>query len=577
MPITQADPWVFRDGRQTVLTGSLLRELSRSIERVSTEPRDAEAKINALIRAGEIEASLADPESPAAPTAAAVTDAIAHSIFEHSEDALPSLMHCFSLLHQLALPTTLQIVPPEGFSYYALHPLDFAPRSIEITDPARPVAVVGIRSMGTTLSAVVSASLRSANRIAERITVRPVGHPYDRITNFTEYDLRWITNQLSRSANFLIVDEGPGRSGSTFLSVADGLAAAGVPRERILLLGSHETDPQQLCCRDAVSRWNSYKFHACSQGSPSQFCNDIPLRAGEWRSVFLEAESRWPACWPQMERLKYLSRDGKSFFKFEGLGRKGEIARERIAILRGAGFGLEGKDAGNGFVGYDFIRGQHLLSDDISSAFLERIAQYCAFRESEFRVGHGDSGLGAASAISEDPDSLSKMVQFNFFQEFGTELPLSLDALKSANPAVVDGRMHPYEWISPENELASKTDAISHGDDHFFPGPCDITWDLAGTAIEWNLNADACEFLLSRFKNISGKDLNASFPIFVIAYTVFRLSMCKMATATVAGTPEETRLRRARNYYRSCITAVLGYDNVSGYSFFRPRASYGGV
>ncbi|GAC1431713.1 MAG: hypothetical protein NVS1B11_01290 [Terriglobales bacterium] len=550
MSVTPSDPWVFRDGRQTFLTTSLLQELRRSIEHGR---QDSEAKLNAVIRAGEIEASLADLGLPEAKTAAAITDTIAASIFNKSEADLSSIARCLSLLDQIALPVTLAVSPPEGFSYYALHPLDFATASLEIADPTRSTAVVGVRSIGTTLSAMVSAALRSEGRMADRISVRPTGHPYDRIATFTAQDQCWITDQLSCSATFLIVDEGPGRSGSTFLSVADALVAAGVLRSRIVILGSHRTDPQQLCCRDAVSRWSNYQFHACSQGIPSQFANHFSLGAGEWRRVLVGEVSQWPPSWPQMERLKFLSRDRMSFFKFEGLGRVGEIARERIALLHSAGFSPDGKDCGNGFVRYDFIHGRHPLSDDISSGFLERVAQYCAFRDSEFRASRSDS----SPAIAEHANPLGKMAQFNFAQEFGTELPLDLDALSSANPVVADGRMQPYEWIFCKDGCLLKTDAISHGDDHFFPGPCDITWDMAGAAIEWNLNVEACEYLLSRFQHFTGRDLGANFSAFVIAYTVFRLSMCRMAMASVAGTPEEARLRRARDSYRSSIPKAL--------------------
>ena len=41
----------------------------------------------------------------------------------------------------------------------------------------------------------------------------------------------------------------------------------------------------------------------------------------------------------------------------------------------------------------------------------------------------------------------------------------------------------PHEWLRLDDGNVRKTDAIAHGDDHLFPGPTDIAWDLAG-AIE---------------------------------------------------------------------------------------------
>ena len=53
----------------------------------------------------------------------------------------------------------------------------------------------------------------------------------------------------------LIADEGPGLSGSSFLAVADALADAGVAREHIVVLPSHDPDPSRLCAPDAARRW----------------------------------------------------------------------------------------------------------------------------------------------------------------------------------------------------------------------------------------------------------------------------------------------------------------------------------
>ena len=36
-----------------------------------------------------------------------------------------------------------------------------------------------------------------------------------------------------------------------------------------------------------------------------------------------------------------------------------------------------------------------------------------------------------------------------------------------------------------------KVDAAAHGDDHGFPGPVDVAWDLAGAVVEWELGGAA--------------------------------------------------------------------------------------
>src|SRR2546422_7936144 len=58
-------------------------------------------------------------------------------------------------------PNQLTTSPSEGFAYYALNPLDIAKPAQENVAPYRPAAVIGIRSIGTTLSAVATAALIS--------------------------------------------------------------------------------------------------------------------------------------------------------------------------------------------------------------------------------------------------------------------------------------------------------------------------------------------------------------------------------------------------------------------------------
>ncbi len=133
-----------------------------------------------------------------------------------------------------------------------------------------------------------------------------------------------------------------------------------------------------------------------------------------------------------------------------------------------------------------------------------------------------------------------RMLEYNVQQEFGQELKLDGEELASAHEVLTDGRMQPFEWIASRQGQLLKTDAISHGDNHFFPGPCDIAWDIAGAIVEWELDAAASEFLLRRFRQISGIDVSATLDIYMLAYCVFRLGFCKMARSTVLGSPRGT-------------------------------------
>jgi hypothetical protein len=532
----ETDLWVFRDGRKPCATGALVSELHAVLDRVA-EHHDPDLALDALIRAGELESALADLQSPSAAHFSNLTDTLANCVC--GNELIP--VNAAINLDAGLLPETVTISPPEGFSYYALQPLEFAELAIRAVPPNEPVAVIGIRSIGTTLSALVKAALCGRNGDVGRITVRPTGHPYDRQTRFDYRQISWIREQHP-ATKFLVVDEGPGRSGSTFLSVAEALLAAGLSEENIILLGSREPDASTLCASAAASRWSRFRFMAVSNRYP-RFDGCTYIGGGEWRRVFLPPGSELPASWLQMERLKFLSADGKCFYKFEGLGRIGDTVRDRAKHIASADFGCYGDHAGGGFSYYPVLPGSPLQAQSLNREILDRIAQYCAFRVAEFQ------------AQNLQQDSLADMLRFNLQQEFQTEFEPDTELLTCRKPVFVDGRMQPWEWIESSNIL--KTDAASHGDDHFFPGPTDIAWDLAGASVEWGMSKDAIDCLLSTFHTLSGMEVRPRFPYFLLAYTVVRMAYSKMAISTVSGTPEEPRILRDYERYRALSASQL--------------------
>src|SRR5436305_7277986 len=217
----KSDLWIFREGRREVSGRAMVRDLT---SRLALK----DSLLDVLIEAGELESALADINSPGAPAAAALTDALALGLCAGDQFNRSTLER---LAERIEVPENISISPPEGFTYYALHPSDYARVSDRIASQSGNFAVIGIRSIGTTLSAVITAALNHKGYRPARITPRPTGHPYARIVQFSPEQERWIVEQLSRSADFLVVDEGPGRSGSTFLSVAEALVDSGVPQE----------------------------------------------------------------------------------------------------------------------------------------------------------------------------------------------------------------------------------------------------------------------------------------------------------------------------------------------------------
>ena len=132
-----------------------------------------------------------------------------------------------------------------------------------------------------------------------------------------------------------------------------------------------------------------------------------------------------------------------------------------------------------------------------------------------------------------------------------------MDELSTGAPVLTDGRMQPHEWIRGTDGRIVKLDPYTHGDDHFFPGPTDIAWDLAGAIVEWSLDAAAAEFFLSEFRRVSGLDRRKAIRVFSLAYTVFRVAYWKMALSTVAASAEEQRVMGAYRYYRALAERQL--------------------
>jgi hypothetical protein len=534
--------WVFREGRNSV-RGEVVRaglvEALRSL-RLPSEDHVLEA----LLRAGELETALADVGAPDAAAAAVVTNALAAALvgFWTADIGLASLAFA---AERLRIPETLDLSTPEGFAYYALHPLAYAEVADKIALAARPAAIVGIRSIGTTLGAVVAASFARRNIAAQRISVRPCGHPYDRKTEFTPEQVRWIAANRSREAAFLVVDEGPGLSGSSLLSVGDALLMAGVERRHIHFLCSHDPDPGSLSAPGASQRWRSFQTLCVGNAIPR-----LPPGArhdcggGEWRRWLYPGEAHWPASWTQMERVKFLSPARDRIFKFSGYGRFGASVKERDRLLSSSGFGPPLLGVSNGFAEFAVLPGRPATPADLSTAIIERIADYCAFRAIEFRVAH-------------TPSRLHEMTVFNVERLSGSPSPEWLVLEHSGAHVLCDARMQPHEWIVAAGGSVTKADGASHGDDHFLPGPCDIAWDLAGAVVEWEMNAHAAEALLRRYQTRSGDDARPRLRAYAVAYAGFRAAYCAMAAFALRGSKEAERLDRAVQRYRAGLTRAI--------------------
>jgi len=552
---------VFRSAQQSLWGERLRNDLLQELRAAPSLEGEAlrNLLVSTLLRAGELECGLADVDSPSASAAASITDLMAQALLDPALSAI-FIEKARGLLEPLPCSETLDISLPEGFCYYGVHPMDYAELTRSAVVGKSPVAVVGIRSIGTTLSAVVKAAadkLQFGGVPTERITVRPQGHEYERTLAFSERESAWVDRHRARGAVFLVVDEGPGLSGSSLLSVGEALVAQGVSAGNIRFMCSHEADPERLVAANAAERWRKFEvlFTPPSKRTPAKARK--PWGGDAWREdVFshpeyestLYADPRdWPAIWSEMSAARLLSSDRTLLFKYEGLGRYGQACRARAALTGEAGFGPSASDAGDGFTQYPIIPGWLLSSADLSEGVLERMANYLAFRGEMFR---------AAPAPTRP---LEAMTQFNCKQLTGKSIENFY--LEVERPVIADGRMMPHEWLCLHSEAKLlKLDNAAHGDNHFFPGPVDIAWDLAGAIVEWDLQADAAAYFLGCYQSASGDNARRRLSHYLVAYCAFHGGYSFMAATAMEGSSEQKLLLRDALRYRNALvkhTAVL--------------------
>jgi hypothetical protein len=554
---------VFRKSQQTFSGPQLLRDLARELRSLESaaDPHRQSLITSALLRSGELETALADADNREAERLSQVTDLLARAQLD------PPQLHSLAsqaqlLLRDAIIPDCITISPPEGFCFYGLHPLDFADAVWQLPAFQQPFAVIGIRSIGATLSAAFAAGLQrrfTPERPVPRITVRPQGHPYDRRLEFSRAESAWILRQQKASSLFFVIDEGPGLSGSSFLSVAEALLRKGIAAQDIIFISSRQVAPESLVAPDAAARWLRFRNYSVASGRHRPAEAKVDFGGDLWRErVFRDDQyaftpyvdpAEWPALWPGMSSPRYLSADGNALYKFEGHGRYGAAVATRAALIGEAEFGPQARDAGFGYTEYPMLKGRLLHRTDQDELILRRMAAYLAFRAQMFPFQDCDQ------------QALREMTRHNVQELLGVdcgELHFEL-----VSPVISDARMMPHEWLRTASGQLSKLDSASHGDDHFFPGPTDVAWDLAGTIVEWRLSASVAAQLLEFYYQFTGDDVLPRLQDYMIGYCAFQAAYHRMAASACSGNVEEKRLlRRCEDYLRQ-LRSVLSHTEVA--------------
>ncbi len=537
--------YVFRDGKRTVSGAELISSLTRALRRWQSTPQGApghaagDGVLAALIAAGELECALLDGAGSGAThpdscdIASAITEALASAFLTGQRHSYLSILQS---AQQLRAAAEYQVAVQEGFAYYALHPRKVA-MLLDTLELKSPVAVLGIRSIGVTLSAVACAALRLRGIECRRFTVRPTGHPYNRLLELKPEFRDWLAH--ARDAGFLVVDEGPGISGSSFLAVAEALVNCGVEAERIHMIGSRAVDdPSTLRATNAGERWTRYHFHVMQNAPVAPATAGVCLSGGTWRRYFRYEESTMPASWAQLEPAQILACDERSVFKFEGFGHYGEAIGERAKLLAERGFSPRYLGNQCGFGQYEVVAGRAMELCERSPELLNKMAAYLTLRAKAF-----------ASDTPQTPE-LECMLRWNWQLEFGEELDDAESQLCIERVVVCDGRMMPHEWLRTGDGELLKLGAGTHGDNHFFPGPCDIAWDVAGAIVEWELQGELRASFVREYEARSEDAVAERLAPYLLAYTTFRMGWCKMAALAMQGDYDEALLFRDYERYR---------------------------
>jgi hypothetical protein len=572
----------YGDRERRVDPGDALAALRARAARAAREPPGAgrhAALVGVLVDAGILAQGIADAafaarggvDAPDRATAAAMRIALAAAravVASWRAGAVGAELRAAAALRRLARllarapPEPLALREPEGYAHYALYPELFLEAAAGLR---APVLVVGIRSVGTSLAAVVAAAAGAP----APLTVRPVGHPHDRRLSLAPAFAARLARDARRGARFLVVDEGPGLSGSSFAAVARALDDAGAARARVTFLPGHAGPPGPAASAAWRARWDGADRRVvpferavldparglarwiAEVAGPVEHLRE--LSAGAWRPVALPEPARWPAVFRQQERRKFLARAGgrELVAEFVGLGATGEARWARARALGDAGLSPRPLALVHGFLLRPWIAGAPGAGAP-DEALVARVAEHLAFRARAFPGGDGAT-----------PDELLRMLRFNAGAALGAEAARAAErfaegarlAARERRPIAVDGKPEPFEWIAAGGRLL-KLDAVQHADAHDLAGAQDVGWDVAAAAVELGLPRAE---LAARVARATGAALApAALDFQEAAWCALRLGRWHYALATEGDPAERARIEAELARSRALLAARLG-------------------
>lgn len=583
---------VYGDAVRRVEPQVELEHLSALLERLRALPPGLgrhSALVGALILAGELAQGLADAafkrngrldmEDPSSAASMALLLRLAGAV-ERSwnggfTETGPEACAALTILAQAGLPDEIQVRRMEGFAYYALYPEAYLQAAAAMPRDAS-TQVIGIRSIGTVLGAMVAAALGTSRLW----TLRPVGHPFHREVSVA----RDLADALVAEpvTNFAVVDEGPGLSGSSFGAVTSFLEVQGVSRDRITFFPGHAGKPGTYASPRSRAIWAEVTRRPASFDAllldPARTAQRLEgwaadllgpavapmqdISGGAWRALDQADTATWPAVHPWQERRKFLFRTADStwLLKFAGLGQHGEERLAQARALHEAGFTPPVAGLLHGFLVERWIEDACPLTAGSpgKAALLDWLGRYLGFRARSMPA-RPEAGAPAAELLSMARHNTAQTLGEQFAKRLAVWEPLT-DVLEvSCRRVYTDNRLHAWEWLlTPEGRLL-KTDAVDHATAHDLIGCQDIAWDIVGAGCELGLSFHEQEELRQKVQQRAGCRVEPRLMEFLRpCYLAFQLGAWSLAAESNQDTVEGARLReRVDGYARQLSTLLM--------------------
>ncbi|HWE61049.1 MAG TPA: hypothetical protein VHB98_05005 [Chloroflexota bacterium] len=562
--------------------------------------RAIDALRDALVGAGILEQGLADlPARTAEREERAVASAQrwAMRLTDRCAEALRAAYQDQVLDHPLAAVRhdvgtigRVNVALPEGFLFYGLFPELYIQLGTQLarTLAGAPALVIGVRSIGTALSAAVAAGLRAGGCATRRYTARPVGDPFAREVLPSRAEARAWREAALRGTVCVAVDEGPGLSGSSLAAVVTALERRGVESSRIHIVCAARPDHLPRASTDTLAIWRRIRWWAVGDGEASFWQHTLPellgdtlggvatvqrdLSWGSWAALY--AAGTAPASrLPHLERRKLLlrlegsgaqgtsqapqaaSRDARTaapathedalFAKFIGFGSTGAQKARGNQQLADAGFVTPYVAYAHGMLLQTWCAPEphaappRPIYPPIAGAarYYAYLRRYCARDEPE-------------PAIREHLAELAATVQQIAGEWFGMAVPgdvrRATAQLRHVRLLQGDQRPEPVEWIQ-RGATVLKCDAGDHFLDHSWARTQDICFDLAGFIQEFALTRLQQRELIDRYAQASGDtQVRSRLPFYRAVYAAHRLAALDTAYHAAQGERPLLEVERSR-------------------------------